>query len=741
MPLHAACSRGARHERRDTAPEDLTPAAAKRELARLAQEIARHDRLYYVDSSPELLDADYDALRRRNEAIEARFPDLKRADSPSERVGAPPPPSSSFAKVRHAPPMLSLDNAHDDDDLAEFLGRVRRFLNLVDDKPVALFGAPKVDGLSATLHYRDGKLVQGATRGDGETGEDVTENLRTLRDLPQTLAGAGWPERLEVRGEVYIGLKDFAALNRERKAEGETIFVNPRNTASGGLRQLDPALTAKRRLRFFAHGWGDERKPFDGLQSEVAKRFAEWGFKLAEPAGRCTSLDEVLALCQKIESRRPKLDFEIDGVVFKVDCIDWRRRLGAAGRAPRWAIARKFPAEQAETVLQRISISVGRTGALTPVAELEPVHVGGVTVSRATLHNEDVIAEKDIRAGDTVVVQRAGDVIPQVVRAILDKRPADSEPFEPPTECPECKSHAVREEGEAVRRCTGGLVCPAQALERLRHFVARDAFDIEGLGAKQIEAFWAEGRVRSPADIFDLERKDGDPHPPLAEQDGWGEISAANLFRAIAARRTIPLDRFLHALGIRHVGQSTARLLARRYGSVDDWRAAMEAAAEPESDALEALTGIDGIGPAVARAVVAFVAEPRNGAVLDALRDRLDIEPVAAPAADSAVAGKTVVFTGTLQRMTRQEAKARAEALGAQVAGSVSRATDYLVAGEAAGTKLKRAEALGVTVLSEDEWLAVAAGGSPQDAAAAPAAGDDEDSDDGRDGRDGSAPA
>ena len=438
-------------------------------------------------------------------------------------------------------------------------------------------------------------------------------------------------------------------------------------------------------------------------------------------ARRCRGLDEALALHREIEAARPDLDFEIDGVVFKVDRLDWQERLGAAGRAPRWAIAYKFPAEQAETVLHRISISVGRTGALTPVAELEPVHVGGVTVSRATLHNEDVIAERDIRAGDTVVVQRAGDVIPQVVRVIEEKRPEESKPFEPPATCPECGSHAVREEGEAVRRCTGGLICPAQALERLRHFVARDAFDIEGLGAKQIEAFYAEGRVKNPADIFDLEATDGEAFPLLAEREGWGETSAANLFRAVEARRRISLDRFIHALGIRHVGQTTARLLARRYGTARDWRAAMDAAAASDSDseALDALTDIDGIGPVVARAVVEFVAEPRNGAILDALCERLDIEPVEVPTADSPVAGKTVVFTGKLQRMTRQEAKARAEALGAQVSGSVSRATDYVVAGEDAGSKLKKAQTLGVHVLSEDAWLAVASGEAPPPAAEA----------------------
>ena len=700
----------------DTAPpEKPTREAAPRELEKLAREIARHDRLYYVDSAPEITDAEYDALRQANTAIEEIFPDLKRPDGPSERVGAPP--AASFGEVHHAPPMLSLANAASEEDLAEFLGRVRRFLNLGEDEPVALYGAPKIDGVSATVRYEDGRLVLGATRGDGETGEDVTENLRTVGDLPHVLEGADVPERLEVRGEVYIGLKDFAALNREREAAGEEPFVNPRNTASGGLRQLDTALTAKRRLRFFAHGWGETSAPLGSLQSKVAKRFDAWGFELAKPTGRCSDLDEALALYSKIGDERPRMDFEIDGVVFKVDRIDWRDRLGAAGRTPRWAIAYKFPAEQVETLLHRISISVGRTGALTPVAELEPVFVGGVTVSRATLHNEDEIARKDIRAGDTVVVQRAGDVIPQVVRAIEEKRPAGSEPFVPPAVCPECGSHAVREEGEAVRRCTGGLICPAQALERLRHFVARDAFDIEGLGAKQIEAFWAEGRVKSPADIFDLEEKDGDPHTPLAEREGWGETSAANLFRAIEARRRISLDRFIHALGIRHVGQTTARLLARRYRTVNDWRAAMAAAAAPESESLEALTDIDGIGPVVAQAIVEFVAEPRNGAILGALCQRLDIEPFEATTADSPVAGKTVVFTGKLQQMTRQEAKARAEALGAQVAGSVSRATDYVVAGEEAGSKLKRAEALGVAVLTEDEWLAVASGDAPPPAA------------------------
>ena len=708
-----------------TPPESLTRAAAKRELARLAHEIDRHDRLYYVESAPALSDAAYDALRRRNDAIEARFPDLKRADSPSRRVGAPP--AASFTKVCHSRPMLSLANALDDEDLAEFLARVRRFLNPDGGEPVVLYGEPKIDGVSATLHYHRGRLVLGATRGDGETGEDVTANLRTLHDLPHALAGADVPARLEVRGEVYMGLADFAALNRERSDAGQAPFVNPRNAASGGLRQLDPALTEKRRLCFFAHGWGETSEPLGARQSDVVARLAGWGFALVPLARRCAVLDDAGVLYREIQDARPSLDFEIDGVVFKVDRINWQERLGAAGRAPRWAIAYKFPAEQTTTVLRRIAVQVGRTGALTPVAELEPVHVGGVTVSRATLHNEDEIERKDIRAGDTVVVQRAGDVIPQVVRVVPGKRPAASSPFAAPTECPECGSRAVREPGEAVRRCTGGLVCPAQAVERLRHFVARDAFDIEGLGAKQIEAFWAEGRVRSPVDIFDLAEKDRSAHAPLAERDGWGETSAANLFRAIEARRRIPLDRFIHALGIRHVGQTTARLLARRYETIDGWRAAMDAAAAPESDDPEALTEIDGIGPVVAQAIVDFVAELRNSQILDELCERLDIEPVTAPAGDSPLAGKTIVFTGKLQKMTRLEAKARAEALGAQAAGSVSSSTDYVVAGEDAGSKRKRAQALGIAVLDEDQWLAVAAGG------ALPATAADEDNDEASD--------
>ena len=554
-----------------TTPEALTRDAAGRELERLAKEIKRHDLLYYVDSAPELSDAEYDLLRRRNEAIEACFPDLKRSDSPSERVGAPP--SSSFAKVRHGRPMLSLGNALDDDDLAEFEGRVRRFLNLGDDEPVVLYGEPKIDGLSATLHYQAGKLVLGATRGDGETGEDVTANLKTLRDLPHALTGADVPESLEVRGEVYMALSDFAALNKEREAEGEAPFVNPRNAASGGLRQIDTTLTAKRRLRFFAHGWGEASEALGERQEDVLARLDAWGFALAPLARRCTGLDEARALHREIEAARPSLDFEIDGVVFKVDRLDWQERLGAAGRAPRWAIAYKFPAEQAETVLHRISISVGRTGALTPVAELEPVHVGGVTVSRATLHNEDEIARKDIRAGDAVVVQRAGDVIPQVVRVVEEKRPAGSEPFVPSDVCPECGSHAVREEGEAVRRCTGGLVCPAQAWSAWPFRPPR-RLDIEGLG--QADRGVLCGRTGAEPGRHSIWRRDGTEESRSSPSARAGaDLSPKSLSR----HRGAPAHHLgpLHSpLGIRHVGRPP-RACSRALRTAEDWRAAVDA--------------------------------------------------------------------------------------------------------------------------------------------------------------------
>lgn len=687
----------------DKPVETLTEAEAIDELAYLAAEIARHDELYYAASAPDLSDAEYDTLRRRNSAIEARFPNLRRDDSPTANVGAAP--AAGFARISHSRPMLSLGNAFSADDMADFLDRVRRFLGLAEDVPVPLIGEPKIDGLSASVRYEDGKLIQAATRGDGTVGEDVTANMLTIDDLPKELVDSDVPAILEVRGEVYMKIAEFEALNRTRLADDDKPFVNPRNAASGGLRQLDPKLTAKRKLHFFAYAWGETSVPVEGTHGAYMKQLDAWGFKTNPYSRACADVTDAQALYDEILQNRETLDYEIDGVVYKVDDIAWQERLGAAGREPRWAIAWKFPAEQATTILHRISTQVGRTGALTPVAELEPVEVGGVTVSRATLHNEDEIARKDIREGDTVVVQRAGDVIPQVVRVLVEKRAPDTEPYAYPLICPECSSHAVREAEEVVRRCTGGLVCPAQATERLKHFVSRGAFDIEGLGEKQIAAFWDAGLVRSPADIFSLAERDADADEPIADREGWGEKSAEKLFRAIEERRRVPLARLIHALGIRHIGQTTARLLARRYETFDNLRIAMSKAAAREGEAWDELADIDGIGPVVAEAAVDFFTEPHNASVLDALADALTIEAFEIPAATSPVSGKTVVFTGTLSRMSRAEAKARAETLDAKVSGSVSAKTDYLVAGEAAGSKRKKAEELGVTVLSEDAWL------------------------------------
>ena len=685
------------------AVEDLSEAEASVELEFLAREIARHDQLYYQKSEPEVEDPAYDALRQRNNAVEARFPHLIRPDSPTDKVGAPA--AAGFAKVRHSVPMLSLGNAFNDDEMGEFIARARRFLKLDEEEAVALMAEPKIDGLSASLRYEKGVYVRGATRGDGEEGEDVTENLRTVIDLPAELQGDDIPDVIEVRGEVYMLLEDFRALNQEREAEGAQAFVNPRNAASGGLRQIDPALTAKRRLRLFAYAWGETSEPIGGTYGDFLTRLKNWGFQVNPLAESCESLEAGLEHYRRIVAERGSLPYEIDGVVYKIDRIDWQQRLGAAGREPRWAIAYKFPAEQAETVLNKISIQVGRTGSLTPVAELEPVMVGGVTVSRASLHNKDEIERKDIREGDHVIVQRAGDVIPQVVRVIAEKREADSKAYEFPTACPECGSHASREEGEVATRCSGGLVCPAQAIERLRHFVSRDAFDIEGLGEKQIKAFWLDELVRSPADIFTLEERDKSAEQPLASQRGWQEKSVGNLFAAISARRAIPIERLIYALGIRHIGQTTARLLARRYGNLGALRQALSAAVDRESEAYTELVDIDGIGAVAADALVDFHAEAHNTEVLNALETVLDIAPFTAPAATSPVSGKTIVFTGTLEQMSRAEAKARAEALDAKVSGSVSKKTDYVVAGEAAGSKAKKAAELGVTVLSEQEWL------------------------------------
>ncbi|MBT4018944.1 MAG: NAD-dependent DNA ligase LigA [Alphaproteobacteria bacterium] len=688
--------------------DQMTPLDASAELARLAVEIAEHDQRYYRDDAPRISDGEYDALRQRNAAIENNFPNLKRKDSPSDRVGATP--ATGFGKVKHRRPMLSLDNAFNDDDVYEFVVRVRKFLGLADGDDVNLVAEPKIDGLSASVLYKKGKFVLGATRGDGETGEDITANLATVVDLPQTLTADDVPEVIEIRGEVYMAKADFQALNEAQEKAGAKVFANPRNAAAGSLRQLDVSVTAGRKLRFFAYAWGEaDTLPAD-TQWGILQRFEAWGFSLNPLTEDCKDADAALGLYRRIEADRADLPYDIDGVVYKVDRLDWQERLGMVSRAPRWAIAHKFPAEKAQTVVNDIDIQVGRTGTLTPVARLEPVTVGGVVVTNATLHNEENIEKLGVRIGDTVIVQRAGDVIPQVLAVVADKRPDKTEDYVFPDHCPICGSAAVREikdvktgELEARRRCTGGLICEAQAVERLRHFVSRDAFDIEGLGEKQIAAFWQDGIVRQPADIFGL--KDLVLDPPLKDREGWGDLSVSNLFKAIEARRNIDLDRFVYALGIPHVGQTTARLLAKTYETSDRLFEALAVAHDSQSDAWFELVDVDGIGPKVAQTLVDFLAEAHNNVVVQALAGQLEIQPFDAPEDDSPVSGKTVVFTGTLERMTRAEAKARAESLGAKVSGSVSKKTDFLVAGPAAGSKLKKAQDLGVTTLSEDDWL------------------------------------
>ncbi len=693
---------------RDKPADSLSEAEAEAELAALAAEIAAHDEAYFQHDAPSVSDAEYDALRLRNQAIEALFPALKRDDSPSERVGAAP--SSGFGKVQHAVPMLSLANAFDDQDVEDFVASVRSFIKELrddPDMPIAFMAEPKIDGLSCSLRYENGRLAQAATRGDGREGEDVTANIRTLKDVPEQLSAEA-PSVLEVRGEVYMLHSDFAALNKDREGAGLPLYINPRNTAAGSLRQLDPTITAERNLKFFAYAWGEVSEPIAATMAEFRDKLRRWGFQTNEPARLCQSAQEMLAHYRTIAETRVDLPFDIDGVVYKVDRIDWQDRLGAVSRHPRWAIAHKFPAEQAQTRLEKITIQVGRTGALTPVANLEPITVGGVVVARATLHNQDEIARKDIREGDMVVIQRAGDVIPQVVSVVLDQRPADSKPFVFPDHCPECGSLAIREAGEAATRCTGGLICPAQAVERLRHFVSRDAFDIEGLGYKQIKYFFDEKMIASPGDIFRLAQTDEAAEEPLSGRKGWGETSVSNLFAAIEARRTIGLDRFVYALGIRQVGEATARLLARTYGTLDALGEAMDAAQDRESEAYASLIDIDQIGPSVADDLLGFFAEPHNREILRDLTDQITVEPfIGTDAGDSEISGKTVVFTGSLEQMTRSEAKARAESLGAKVAGSVSKKTDYVVVGADAGSKAKKAQELGLTTLTEAEWLAL----------------------------------
>ena len=700
------------------AVDQLDPAQAQTELARLAELLARANTAYHRDDAPILTDAEFDSLRARTAAIEARFPDLVRPDSPTAQIGAAP--ASGFGKIRHARRMLSLANAFSAEDVTEFTTGMRRFLGLDDTVPLALTAEPKIDGLSLSLRYEQGRLVHAATRGDGETGEDVTDNARTIADIPQALTGA--PDLLEVRGEVYMSHTDFAALNQRQVANGAKPFANPRNAAAGSLRQLDASITRARPLRFFAYAWGEVSVPLASTQSGAVAKLAELGFQTNPLMAVCDGPDALMAVYAQIEAQRATLGYDIDGVVYKLDDLALQERLGLRSTTPRWAIAHKFSAETAWTMLEGIEIQVGRTGALSPVARLNPVTVGGVVVSNATLHNEDYIAGRDsrgapirdgrdIRMGDWVEIYRAGDVIPKIRDVDLSKRAPGSPPFAFPDTCPECGSPAVREPGDSVRRCTGGLICPAQAVERLKHFVSRTAFDIEGLGAKQIEMFYRDDLlpIRKPADIFTLEARDTANLAKLRNRLGWGDKSATNLFAAIDDKRMIPLARLIFALGIRHVGETSAGMLATHYGTWDAFRSAMAQAVDPAHPAYGELLSIDGVGAVMAASLIAaFAAE---GAEIDALAAFLTVAPAEARATDSPVAGRTVVFTGTLERMTRAEAKARAEALGAKVAGSVSAKTDILVAGPGAGSKATKAAELGIQVMDEDTWLALIGAG------------------------------
>jgi len=691
----------------------LTAPDAAKELARLAQLIEAANTAYHGADAPEISDADYDALKRRNAAIEARFPELKRDDSPTERVGSAP--SDGFSKVTHAVSMLSLGNAFDAQDVKDFDGRIRKYLGLRDDEALAYTAEPKIDGVSLSLRYENGELVQAATRGDGRVGENVTANALTIDDIPQKLNDA--PDILEVRGEVYMSHADFNALNARQEAAGGKSFANPRNAAAGSLRQLDASITKSRPLRFFAYAWGALSEPLADTQSRAIARLASLGFSTNPLTAKFTETQGLLDHYAKIETQRATLGYDIDGVVYKVDDLALQERLGFRSTTPRWAIAHKFPAELAWTTLEGIDIQVGRTGALSPVARLKPVTVGGVVVSNATLHNEDYIKGldskgvqiregKDIRIGDWVQVYRAGDVIPKVADVDLSKRADDAAPYDFPTTCPECGSDAIREPGDAVRRCTGGLICPAQAVEKLKHFVSRAAFDIDGLGAKQVEQFYADGWIAEPADIFTLQQRYGTGMQQLKNREGWGEKSAENLFQAIEDKRTIPLPRLIFALGIRHVGEAASNLIAMHYGSWDVFEAAMADARGGEGPAWDDLIGVDGVGGVMAGSLVNSFAQEAERASIDRLVSELTVLDAKRPdTSGSPVAGKTVVFTGSLEKMTRAEAKARAERLGAKVSGSVSAKTDILVAGPGAGSKAKKAAELGIETLDEDGWL------------------------------------
>ena len=695
---------------RQTPVENLTEAEATDELMRLADEITAHDLHYHREDAPVISDADYDALKQRNSAVEARFPALVRDNSPSQRVGAAA--SEQFSAVEHGTPMLSLDNAFSDDEAREFDARVRRFLGL-GDEAVAYTAEPKIDGLSASLRYEKGVLVRGATRGDGRVGEDVTENLRTLSEIPHRLKGSGWPDIIEVRGEVYLGHEDFAALNRSAAEAGQKLYANPRNAAAGSLRQIDPKITAQRPLRFFAYAWGLTSAPFAQGQAQALRALADWGFVTNPQTQSVVGAEGLLAAYSDFEGLRPKLKFDIDGVVYKVDRLDWQQRLGFVSRSPRWAVARKFPAQQARTVLEAIDLQVGRTGAVTPVGRLRPVTVGGVVVTNATLHNGDEIERKDLRIGDTVIVQRAGDVIPQIVGVVLEERSGNSLPYIFPSVCPcALATPLVRETTVSgaetvVRRCSGEMTCPFQRTEHLIHFVSRRAFDIEGLGEKQLQSLFEDGLVREPADIFLLEERDKTLLKKLKDREGMGETSARNLFEAINARRIISLERLIFSLGVRHVGEQTGRTLAKGYGTWDAFWTAVQAMAAGDDAAAAEMNAMDQIGPTVIETLTRYFAESHNRAAVERLVAQLTVLEAEKPKTDTAVAGKTIVFTGSLEKMTRDEAKAQAESLGAKVASSVSKKTDLVVAGPGAGSKLKTATDLGIQVMTEDEWLAL----------------------------------
>lgn len=694
----------------DIAVDALTEDQARQELARLMTEIKLADASYYAEDDPHLTDAEYDALRRRNLDIEARFPHLKRSDSPSDRVGAVV--NDGFGKIEHGVPMLSLDNAFSDEDVQDFADRVRRFLGLSGEEELVITAEPKIDGLSLSLTYENGKLIKAATRGDGRVGEDVTANARTLNDVPKILKGDGWPDRIEIRGEVYMSDADFASLNAAEEAAGRKLYMNPRNAAAGGLRQKDPAVTAQRPLKFYAYAWGEMSSAFAQSQYEAVQKLSAWGFQTNDLFHRHETVDGLLEAYRDMIERRANLGYDIDGVVYKIDRLDWQQRLGFVSRAPRWAIAHKFPAEKAITTLEAIDIQVGRTGSLTPVARLKPITVGGVVVSNATLHNEEEIERLDVREGDQVEIQRAGDVIPQVLRVLDPDRPERASPFVMPHVCPECGSAAIRElddkgKEDVRRRCTGGLICPAQVKERLKHFVSRKALDIDGLGAKQIEQFYDRGLVTAPQHIFQFpERIAKAGMDPLETWEGFGDVSAKKLLAAIDERRQAPFARLLNGLGIRHVGQTTSDLFSRTFVQWETfWNHVERARDNPEGEAAQALVSIDGIGGAAVGALTAFASEPHNQEMMQELLAEIAVLDGEAPASESPVSGKTVVFTGSLEAMTRDEAKARATSLGAKVSGSVSGRTDILVAGPGAGSKLKKAQDLGVTVMTEAEWI------------------------------------